>query len=717
MKYPAFQNQYGEGDQDNIKDDRRENFSWGLPFDGHLRPWGQIINGEQLVKPYSAIPNNVKDFFDVGRTWTNNVSFDGGNEKNAYYVSINAVNNKGVIPTTTFDKYSVRLNTTSEITERLSSSASINYISSKANLVNSGQGDNAYLNNIYQTPRDISLVDLKNLNNPHNAMYVKTDSGNYYGYYGAYTVNPWFALQNNKTTNNIDRLTASFSLNYKLAKGLELVNRTGLDWYSERHYQMWAKYKAMPFENVGNNPNTYYDSLAEKHQYVGKYSEDIYSYKQINNDLMLNYNTKITDDLHLTAMLGNNIYSETVNNAYASTNPSGGLILEGLYTLANSNGPIDVSTRNADPIFQKRLVGAYGNFDLGYKDYLFLNMTGRNDWSSTMPTANRSYFYPAASASFIFSEFLKGKMKEKYINYGKLRIAVAEVGHDANPYRLYNSFTATSINGGYGTTVFPLIGIPGFSQSTLYRSGILKPERTKSFEIGTEMTFLEDRLGLDFSWFTNTSVDQIIAIPTAPSVGYNNNYLNTGSVRNRGIELLLRGTPIVYKGFKWDAIFTFTKVNNMVTELANGVDQITLGGSNGSNGMSIVAAVGKPYGEFYGIDVQKTDDGRIIVDKTTGIPLHTSNPVYLGSYLPDYQASFRSNFSYKGWHLSVLFDTKQGGKFFSNTKALLDFTGTAYETAYNPVTGAENRNDYVVPNSVYKDANGVEHTNTTAMHP
>ena len=291
------------------------------------------------------------------------------------------------------------------------------------------------------------------------------------------------------------------------------------------------------------------------------------------------------------------------------------------------------------------------------------------------------------------------------------------MGHDANPYRLYNSFTATSINGGYGTTVFPLIGIPGFSQSTLYRSGILKPERTKSFEIGTEMTFLEDRLGLDFSWFTNTSVDQIIAIPTAPSVGYNNNYLNTGSVRNRGIELLLRGTPIVYKGFKWDAIFTFTKVNNMVTELANGVDQITLGGSNGSNGMSIVAAVGKPYGEFYGIDVQKTDDGRIIVDKTTGIPLHTSNPVYLGSYLPDYQASFRSNFSYKGWHLSVLFDTKQGGKFFSNTKALLDFTGTAYETAYNPVTGAENRNDYVVPNSVYKDANGVEHTNTTAMHP
>ena len=711
LKYPTFQNQYGEGDQDNIKDDRRENFSWGLPFDGHLRPYGQIINGQQLVKPYSALPNNVKDFFDVGRTWTNNISFDGGNEKNTYFVSINSLNNKGVIPTTGYDKYSVRLNTTSEITEKLSSSFSLNYTSSKANLSSSGQGDNSYLNNIYQTPRDISLIDLKDLNNPHNAMNMETPTGNYYGYYGAYTVNPWFALANNKTTNNVDRLTGSFNLNYKLAKGLELVNRTGMDWYGDRRYQMWAKYASNPFENATNTPNTYYDGFT--HQFAGKYSEDIFNYRQINNDLMLNYNTKLNDDISLSGLFGNNINSETQENSYAQTNVAG-LVVPGVYTLSNSNGPIDVSTRTDIPYFQKRLVGVYGNVDLGYKNYLYLNMTGRNDWSSTLPQNKNSYFYPAASASFIFSELLKGKLKEKYINYGKLRIAAAEVGHDAAPYHLYNSFGATSINTGYGTTVFPLNSIPAFSQNDVFRNGNLKPERTKSFEVGTEITGLNDRIGLDMSWFTNTSIDQIVPIPVAASTGYNFQYINTGSVRNRGVELLLRATPIAYKGFRWDLIATYTKVNSLVTELANGVDQITLGGFSG---MSVVAAVGKPYGEFYAIDVQKTDDGKIIVDPTTGIPLRTTNPVYLGSYLPKYTASLRSNFSYKGWHLSVLFDTKQGGVFFSNTKSLLDFSGTAYETAYNPVTGQENRDDYVVPNSVYKDASGVYHTNTTKMHP
>ncbi len=712
LKLPTFQNQYGEGDQDNIKDDRRENFSWGLPFDGHLRPYGQIINGEQLVKPYSALPNNVKDFFNTGTTWTNSVSFDGGNEKNAYFVSINALNNSGVIPTTNYNKYNIRLNTSSEITDKLSSSFSVNYTTSKANLPTSGQGDNSYLNNIYQTPRDISLLDLKNLNNPHNAMNMKTDSGTYYGYYGAYTVNPWFALQNNQNINNVDRMTGSFSLNYKLAKGLELVNRTGMDMYSDNRYQMWAKYSAIPFENASNTPNTYYDGWT--HQYVGKYSEDLYNFKQLNNDLMLNYKTNLSDNISLNGMFGNNIYNEVLNNSYGATNASSGLVVPGVYTLANSNGPIDVSTRNVDPFFQKRLVGLYGNIDLGYKDYLYLNMTGRNDWSSTLPQNKNSYFYPAASTAFIFSEFLKGKLKEKYLNYGKLRIAAASVGHDANPYRLYNTFGATSINTGYGTTVFPLNSIPSFSQSSLYQSGNLQPEKTKSFEIGTEMTFLNDRLGMDMSWFTNTSENQILAIPVAPSTGFTSNYTNTGSVRNRGIELLLRGTPISYKGFRWDLIGTYTKVNNVVLSLANGVDQITLGGFSG---MSEVAAVGKTYGQFYAIDIQKTADGKTIVDPTTGLPLRTTNPVYLGSYLPKYTASFRSNFSYKGWNLSVLFDTKQGGVFYSNTKALLDFGGTAYETAYNPATGQAVREDYVVPNSVYLGTDNQYHTNTTKMHP
>ena len=665
LKLPDFQNEFGQGNVEGVKDDRRENFSWGLPFDNQARPWGQIVNGKQQIKPYSALENNVKDFFDIGNTWNNNISLSGGGEKTTFYLSFNALTNKGVVPSTKYNKYGIRLNASSAFTDNLTGSANIYYSKINSQLANTGQSDGSFLDNVYQTPRDISLVDLKDLSNPYNSMNAKTDSGDYYGYYGAYTINPYYALASFKNFNNVDRFTSSYSLEYKPWKSVSIVDRFGLDSYSDRRYQKWNKYSSNSFES-------FFDGFYEEpyggspRSYPGKYSQDFYTYNQYNNDLMITFTQNLSSNVNLRALLGHNLREEKLDNTYAATNVKG-IINDNpnLLSLDDSNGPIDASNTTSN----RRIMGVYGNLDLSYSNYLFLNLTGRNDWSSTLPRGNNSFFYPSASVSFVFSELLKNV---KALNYGKLRVSWASVGHDAPPYRLVTVSGKTDILGGYGSTTFPFGGtIPGYSQSDRFLNGNLKPEKTGSFEVGTEMAFANNRLGLDFSWFSNTSVDQIIDAPIAPSTGYTARTINTGKITNKGIELLVKGSPVSTRNFRWDMSATFTKVNNKVVSLNEGVDQITLGGFSG---MTIVAAVGRPYGTFYSEDIV-TQNGQPVVDSATGLPLHTTNPVYKGSYLPDFLASFRNNVSYKGLTLSVLFDMKKGRLLLFKNKGYIRFCG------------------------------------------
>lgn len=701
LKLPDFQNEFGQGNVDAVQDDRRENFSWGLPFNNQPRPWGQIVNGKQQIKPYSALKNNVKDFFDIGNTWNNNISFSGGGDKTTFYLSFNALTNKGVVPSTKYNKYGIRLNATSAFTDNLTGSANIYYSKINSQLANTGQNSGSFLDNVYQTPRDISLIDLKDLSNPYNSMNAKTDSGDYYGYYGAYTINPYYALSNFKNLNYVDRVTSSYSLEYKPWKSVSIIDRFGLDSYSDRRYQKWNKYSSNSFESFSDD---FYEEPygGSPRSYSGKYSQDFYTYNQYNNDLMVTFTQNLGSKVNLRALLGHNLREEKLDNTYAATNVKG-IINDNpnLLSLDDSNGPIDAYNTTTN----RRIMGVYGNLDLSYNNYLFLNLTGRNDWSSTLPRGNNSFFYPSASLSFVFSELLSNV---KALNYGKLRVSWASVGHDAPPYRLVTVSGKTDIIGGYGSTTFPFGGtIPGYSQSDRFLSGNLKPEKTRSLEVGTELAFLNSRLGLDFSWFSNTSVDQIIDAPIAPSTGYTARTINTGKITNKGIELLVKGTPVATRDFRWDMSATFTKVNNKVVSLNEGVDQITLGGFSG---MTIVAAVNRPYGTFYSEDIL-TQNGQPVVDSSTGIPLHTTNPVYKGSYLPDFLASFRNNFSYKGLTLSVLFDMKKGGYFYSRTKDILGFVGTSDETAFN------DRKDYIFPNSLYQNYKGEFVQNTTPFHP
>jgi len=399
-------------------------------------------------------------------------------------------------------------------------------------------------------------------------------------------------------------------------------------------------------------------------------------------------------------LVGHNVRFRRVSVTEAQTNESNGLVIPGFYNLANSNGP--VGSFNA--LQERRLVGVYADFNISYRNFLSLEVTSRNDWSSTLPKGKNSFFYPSVSGSFVFSDLLKSSAISNWLSYGKIRASWAQVGNDANPYLLESYYGKASFTSGFGTTTLPFGSVPGYTLGNQIGSPNLKPEITTAYEAGIELGLFKSRLNFDFSYYQNDSRDQILAAPIATSTGYGSRITNGGLVRNKGVELSVRGTPVKTRsGLTWELYGTFTKNRNRVSDLD--VEQISLGGLGS---MTVVAANGLPYGMFYTTDNQHDAQGRTIVSATTGQPLRTPTAVYLGSYNPRYQASLGSNLTFKGWSFGFLFDTKQGGKFYSRTKDILDFVGTAAETVMFDREGGD-----VFPNSVYLDASGKPVANTT----
>ncbi|MBS1636226.1 MAG: SusC/RagA family TonB-linked outer membrane protein [Bacteroidetes bacterium] len=692
LRVPRTQGEYGEGDLHNIADDRRENFSWGKAFDGEYRPWGQIIDGQQRVKKYENLPNNIKDFFTTGYTYNNNLAISGGNEKSTYYLSMNALNNKGIIKTTDYNKYSIRFNGTTQLTNKFTSSISASYNSINSDLPTGGQSDGSIYANLIQTPRDIPITEGKDLNNPFNQYNDQTGK---YGFYGAYTTDPYFVLQNYRNSNKVDHLQGNTTLSYAATKWLTITERIGGDIYSDRRYQKWKKYSYEPIDPfwAGNNKI-----------YQGKYSEDIYNVNEITNDLMLNFDKQINSNWRVYGTLGHNVRQKTTTELFAQTNAQGGLAIADYYNISNSNGAA-LTTNNT---FKRRLIGAYMDANVAYKNMLFLGVTARNDWSSTLPKSNRSYFYPSVNASWVFSELFNDSLKNSWFNYGKLRASYAKVGKDADEYLTTSIFNKTTIDGGFGTTTTPFGTVNAFTQGDRLGNPNLKPEITTAFEIGTELSFFHDRLGFDFSYYVNNSTNQIINVPISNASGFTSKTINAGKIENKGVELLVRGTPISRpNGLKVDVTATYTRNRNKVVSIQDGVDQIVLGGFSR---MAVVAQQGQPYGAFYGVSLQTDGNGHTVVDSATGLPMTTTNSVILGNYQPKFQASLGAQISYKNFSFSFMFDTKQGGVFYSYTKSLMDFVGTAPETAEG------GREDKLWDNSVYKNYKGEYVTNTNRKY-
>lgn len=701
LKYADLQHTYGQGNiYQGVNDDRRENFSWGYKFDGQMRPWGQVIDNKQMVKPYSDQPNNVRNFFDHGRNLTNYLSVSGGSETSTYFLALNAVNSTGVVPNTFYNKYDVRFNGTTQLSNHFYSAINVNYINTYSRVEASGQNSGSVMDQLYQTPRDIPTQELNQLNNNFYSMqYNDTGGVERYGYYGAYYKNPYWVAQNYDNRNKSDQIIGDIKLGYKCGE-FNVFDRVGVNANSDRSYYKTPQINAQPVD-------PFYSGL----NYInpGGYGQNNYNGFRLYNDLMGTWTHALTDNFGMDVLLGHNMSIYNDETLFNDINPgTNGLVLHNFYNFTNNQGPVYAE----NTLTRRRTFGFYGTFSFNYRREVYLNIAARNDWSSAFKRGRNSFFYPGINASWVFTERLKGTgFREKFLNYGKIRAGVSGVGSDAGAAYANNAagYTQSAVNSGFGSVVPPFNGVPAYAIGTTFGNENLKPERTTEYEVGTDLSFLKDRISFSFTYYAKFTKNLLTAIPVAPSSGYQFEWVNIGDVSNKGEEYSLRVTPISTRyGLKWDVFGTYTHNVNRVESLTSGLDHVVVGGYQG---MDIVAAVGKPYGTFYAADIEYWN-GHPVVDAATGLPVATKKPVYRGSYQPKFIASWGTDLSFKGIKLHALFTTKQGGQFYSQTKMNMDFNGTSVGSTVN------NRNPYVMPNSVNRIGNTNNYvTNTTAMSP
>jgi TonB-linked SusC/RagA family outer membrane protein len=710
LKYADLQHEYGQGNiyDRNATAASNRTSSWGLLFDGNLRPWGQAILGKQLVKPYSDEPNNMSNFFNHGKDLNNYVSVAGGGENSTYLLSINSLNSNGVVPNTFYNKYSVRFNGTIQLSNHFYSAVNVNYLNTYSRADNNGSGVGSAVSDLYNAPRDIPTWELQNYTNKYYAMDYYDNNG--VERYGAYGANPHWVAKNYQNLNKSDRVLGDFKVGYKKGS-FNFYDRVGIDVTADRSYYNTPIFDAQPtdptYAGMTSSIFTVSPGTVSNASTVGSfispggYTQSNYNGIRLYNDLVGNYTHALSSNFGLNVTVGHNVtimQDQTLEGIiYPATN---GLLITNFYNLQNNVNPV-IAYNNT---VTQRMYGVYADVALNFQKELFVNLTGRNDWSSTLDANNNSYFYPGANAAWVFTERLNGgSFKEKVLEFGKIRIGAGGVGNSAVPY-VNNAagYAPGLISTQNGSVTTPFNGIPVYQVQNAFGAKGLRPEQTRELETGADLGFFKNRIGLSFTYYSRYTDNMIAAVPIAPSSGFSYNYQNVGDVTNKGEEITLKGTPIATRwGLKWDLFGTYTHNVNDVQSLTNNVNQIVLGGTQG---MAIVAAVGHPYGTFYAQDIQywqdpKTGNWHAVVNQATGLPVATTKPVYRGSFQPKFQASWGTSLNYKGIKLSVLFVTKQGGSFYSQQKMNMDMNGTSQETVVN------NRQPYVWGNSVYQVAN------------
>ncbi len=426
---------------------------------------------------------------------------------------------------------------------------------------------------------------------------------------------------------------------------------------------------------------------------------------ELNHDFLANYARKFLDNrLDLNVNLGVNM-----NERYF-TNMSGEAdnltFATGFWRLNNGSDWVTLS----ESMSKRRLVGLFGDVTLGWDDMIYLNLTARNDWSSTLPIDANSFFYPGATLSWIFTKLIP---ENKVLSFGKLRLAYGMTGNDADPYQTAASFRQAVANGYYGGYIqFPMNGANSFQSSNTLGSSTLKPEMTSEFEVGMNLQFFSGRLGVDASYYNRTTKDQIFTLPVDPSTGYSYMVTNFGKVRNNGVELLLTTVPVRTRDFRWELDFNFAKNKNKVLSLPESLE----GGrvdiydfQTGSTSVFMYAEEGKPMGEFYTYLPEYTSDGKIVVD-SNGYPILSTDIQDTGKNMNnDWTGGVTTAFTYKDFTLSAALDIRKGGYMFSRTKDLMQFTGNGVITTYN------NRRPFVIPNSVVSNGDGTYSENTTPI--
>lgn len=630
---PSFQNSFGQGSNGKfsyvdgkgggVNDGVDE--SWGPKLDGRLIP--QFYSNGEAV-PFVANPDNVKDFFNTGLTYDNSISIAKSDEKSDFRLGVNNQKQLGIVPNSEVKKTNFTINTNYQISKNVKVGVTANYIVTDAPALPGGPSGNRAAGVMLQFLWFGRQVDVNQLNND----WSRNWNNSYYS-------NPYWNAYYNTTSQQRNRLIGDIHLDAKLADGLNFKFRTGVDYYNDRR-----KYEI----KYGTNGTPF-----------GSYAEDAYTVNERNTEGIFTYTKKLSDDFSLDALAGFNIRNHSDANNYQKA-PR--LAVPDLYTLTNSRDPLTSS----NSFSELKVYSGYASAQVGYKNYAFLNLTARNDWSSTLPSSNRSYFYPSINGSLVVSDALN--LKSNTLDFLKLRGGWSEVGNDADPYQLatvYNFQTAFDGN-----------PIQTSSQKKLNEN--LKPETTRSTEFGIESSLWKNRLHFDIAYYNTNSFDQILEIKTTAASGYNSQLINAGKINNHGIEIQLDGNPIQTPSFKWNIGANYSKNTSKVEILDydGKIQNYTIGSSGG---VDVLASVGQAYGALYGTAYQRDASGNIVVG-ANGLPKADPQKKVLGHYTPDYLAGLTNTLTYKNLEFSFLIDASVGGEIFSGTNRTGNYTGVLAQT-------------------------------------
>jgi TonB-linked SusC/RagA family outer membrane protein len=640
---PEYQNSFGQGSNGQfsyvdgkgggVNDGVDE--SWGPRLDGRLIPQ---FNSNGVAVPFVAHPDNVRSFFNTGRTLNNGIAFSGSGDKYDFRLSYNNFDQTGVIPNSSQSKNSFLFNSTYKITPKLTLSTYANFVNSSADNL-PGSGGRRATSTMLQFTWFGRQVDVEQLKT------YKDASGNNINWNNSYYSNPYFVAYENTVGQVRNRLIGNVELNYKIIDGLSANFRTGNDYYTDRRKIRVA---------YGTNGTPF-----------GSYEEDAYTFNENNTEGRLNYTKQLNKDFNLDVLLGGNIRTTTFEN---NDQLASKLAVSGLYTLSNSRDPLVSSN-----IFTKqKIFSAFSSAQIGFRNYAYLNLTARNDWSSTLPRANRSYFYPSVNGSFILTEAFD--IKSDVLTFAKLRAGWSKVGKDASPYQLINTYAF----------IAPFDGNPQQYANAVDLNAELKPESTKSTEAGIELGLFKNKVRFDFGVYNTKSTDQILNLDVSTSTGYSQKLVNGGTINNKGLEAQLGVTAVKTKNFSWDISTNFSLNRSKVESLYGNIQSYVLGTNRT---VQVLAAVGQPYGTLFGTAFVRNAAGDIIV-KADGTPTISASKQTLGKFTPDWIGGITNSFTYKNINLSALVDAHVGGKIYSNTNRTGTYTGVLASTL--PGRGAEN---------------------------
>ena len=613
-----------------------QSFVPGDPNYGKATPW------------VPAAHHNPVDFFETPVTVSNNIYIDGGGENGTFKSSLTRSSDNGILPNSSLTKTLINFGGTHTITNQLTFGVTANY----SDIASIGRDGYTY------SSQENPLMDFRewwptNVNiQQQKADYFRNQTNASWNWLGDYT-NPstlipayhnnlyWNRYQNTEDDER-KRYFGNINLNYKITSYLNLLGRVSVDNYNESV--------------------EWHTAVGSVHQ--ASYSRIDNNYGETNYDLLLNFDKKLTKDIAVKALLGNNIRQVNTSSISATTN--GGLIVPGVYALANS---VNTPAAPQESVGKKEVDGLFGGATISFRDFVTVDGTLRRDVSSTLPAANNTYYYPSLSANFIFSKFLKDLT---WLSYGKLRANYAEVGGDAPLYSVKNTFQYVS----------PFNGEPTVAAPITNNNAHLLPEKNQSYEFGLEASFLKNRIGFDLTYYHAKQIDQIMPVSVSTASGYSTFYVNGGSVQNQGIELSLNVTPVKTNDFKWNLTLNWSKNINKVLSLYNNQPSYTIA-SYGFN-TQLVAEAGKAYGVIRGSDYTYLN-GKRLVDATGNYILNSNSLTDIGNINPDWIGSINNSFKYKNVTFSFLIDVKHGGDVYSLDMDFGDYSGLYPETAgYNP---------------------------------